>query len=722
MFLNKAYRLWSSIIALVIAIGLTGGAFVASQLETEETAPATGAPSQSEAAEVVRLKEDFPVEAGTALFLVFTSESELTDSQVETINENIADLYAEYTEIPFAPQAEVSEDGTTASAILPLEATNVVEERSDRYKAVKDAAIAGVSGVDLYLTGPEGFAEDISNVFAGADFTLLATTAGVVVILLLVTYRSPILWIIPLLVVGIADGLAGAVSKKVADMLGTQLDGSVGGILSVLVFGAGTNYALLIISRYREELIRHESRAVAMANAVRGTAPAILASGGTVLIVMALLTFAQVDGSRLLGLAGLVGIAIAMIFGIGVLPFALVVFPRGIFWPLTPKFGVEPKRESMWKRAGNAISRRPVIAGLVSAIVVAGLALPALTVQVGLTANERFLTKPDAVTGIEILVDKFESFQGSSVTVLADDNDVEAVQEYFAGRDDIMEIPAPEIPAGVGGEIPAGVGSEMPSGPPVIAPAPAEPTYSTVGDSHDGMTEITAKLDYPTESEETAVAIAAIRTDLDDIGEGTAIVGGSDAAVLDTRTAISADERLIFPSVLLVVLLMLIIVLRAVVAPLILLATVVASYFTAVGSSWLLFQGIWGFPALDSNVFVQTFLFLVALGIDYNMFLMTRVKEESEILVGGKPVGIRTGMINALGATGGVITSAGVLLAAVFAVLGVLPLITLTQIGVIVCVGVLIDTLLIRSVVVPSLTFLVGEKMWWPRKTGVLAK
>jgi RND superfamily putative drug exporter len=714
MFLNKAYRLWSSIIALVIAIGLTAGAFIASQLESEETAPAVGAPSQSEAAEVAALKEEFPVEAGTALFLVFTSESELSESQIETINENLADLYAEYTEIPFAPQAEVSDDGTTASAILPLEATNVVEDRSERYDDVKATASAGVTGVDLYLSGPEGFAEDISNVFAGANFTLLATTAGVVVILLLVTYRSPILWIIPLLVVGIADFLASSVSKKVADMLGTQLDGSVSGILSVLVFGAGTNYALLIISRYREELIRNESRAEAMAKAVRGTAPAILASGGTVLFVMAVLTFAQVDGSRLLGLAGLVGIAIAMIFGIGVLPFALVVWPRGIFWPLTPKFGVEPKRESMWKRAGHAISRRPVIAGLGSTLLVVGLALPALTVQVGLTANERFISKPDAVTGIEILVDKFESFQGSSVTVLVDDSDVDAVQEYFADRDDIMEVPAPQIPAGVGSQIPAG--------PPVVAPGPVEPSYSTVGDSHDGLTEVTAKLDYPTESDATAAAISEIRVDLDSIGDGTALVGGSDAAVLDTRAAISADERLIFPSVLIVVLLMLIIVLRAVVAPLILLATVVGSYFTAVGVSWLLFQGIWGFPALDSNVFVQTFLFLVALGIDYNMFLMTRVKEESEVLVGGKPVGIRKGMINALGATGGVITSAGVLLAAVFAVLGVLPLITLTQIGVIVCVGVLIDTLLIRTVVVPSLTFLVGEKMWWPRKTGVLAK
>ena len=713
MFLNKAYRLWSSIIALVISFALAGGAFALSQLKSVETAPETGAPSKSEAAQVARMTEAFPSAAGTAVFLVFTSDSDLSESQIETINENVATIYADHTEIPFAPKAEISEDGTTASAIVPLTKTNVVDERSERYDDIKATAGSGLSGVDLYLTGPEGFAEDISNVFAGADFTLLATTAGVVVILLLVTYRSPILWIVPLLVVGLADALAGTVSKKVADMLGTQLDASVGGILSVLVFGAGTNYALLIISRYREELIKNENRAVAMANAVRGTAPAILASGGTVLIVMAVLTLAQVDGSRLLGLAGLVGIAVAMIFGIVVLPFALVIWPRGIFWPLTPKFGIAPKRESIWKRAGLAIAKRPVVAGVASALIAVILAVPALGIKVGLTANERFLSKPDAVTGIEILVDKFESFQGSSITVLAHDEDVAGIQSYLEDRGDLMEIPAPIVPTEFAG--PA-------MGAPVANPIIPAPTFSTAGDSFGGWTVITGKLDYPTESEETGTAIREIRTDLDGIGDGKAILGGSDAAVVDTKDAIVADEALIFPSVLGIVFIMLVVVLRALVAPLLLLATVVASYFTAVGSSWLLFQGIWGFPALDSNVFVQTFLFLVALGIDYNMFLMTRVKEESELLIKGKPAGIIAGMTNALGATGGVITSAGVLLAAVFAVLGVLPLITLTQIGVIVCVGVLLDTLLIRTVVVPSLTFLIGEKMWWPRKTGVLTK
>jgi RND superfamily putative drug exporter len=520
------------------------------------------------------------------------------------------------------------------------------------------------------------------------------------------------LWIIPLLVVGLADFLAGAMAEKTADMLGGQLDGSTTGILSVLVFGAGTNYALLIISRYREELLKFESRADAMAKAVRGTAPAILASGGTVLVVMAVLWFAQLDSSRNLGLAGFVGIAVAMIAGIIVLPFALAIWPRWIFWPLTPKFGSKPKRESMWARAGRAISRRPVLFSIGSAVLAIGLALPAMGIQTGLTANERFLTKPGAVIGIETLTEKFDEFQGSGFTVMASEDDVEAVQAFLDDSSDILvEIPAPPVV----------------TGPPVpgvvIAPAPEpEPTFSTVGESIDGWTQITATLDFAAESDEAKEAIADLRVGLDSVGDGEALVGGGDAQVLDTELAIEADQQLVFPAVLAVVLLILILVLQSLVAPLILLATVVASYFAALGASWALFQSIWGFPALDGNVLVLSFLFLVALGIDYNMFLMTRVKEESEIVVNGKPVGIRQGMVTALGATGGVITSAGVLLAAVFAVLGVLPLITLTQIGVIVCVGVLLDTLLVRTVVVPSLTFLVGERMWLPRTTGVSNK
>ena len=707
MFLNKTYRFWPALIAMALSTVLAGVMFLASATSGEETAPEGGAPTASESAEVARIVADFPDTAGTSIFLVFTKDSGLSDSELTTINENVAEVFADHTDIEFAIPALVSDDGTTASAIIPLEKTNVVEEQEDRYNEIRDTSEAGLSGVDVFLSGPEGFVVDISNVFAGANFTLLLVTASVVILLLLITYRSPILWIIPLLVVGLADFLAGAMAEKTADMLGGQLDGSTTGILSVLVFGAGTNYALLIISRYREELLKFESRADAMAKAVRGTALAILASGGTVLGAMVVLWFAQLDSSRNLGLAGFVGIAVAMISGIIVLPFALVIWPRWIFWPLTPKFGMKPKRESMWARAGKAISLRPVLFSIGSALLAIGLALPALGIQTGLTANERFLTKPGAVIGIETLTEKFEEFQGSGFTVMASEDDVEEVQAFLDDNSDILvEIPAP--PAVSGPPIPGGV----------IAPAPElEPSFSMVGDSIDGWTQITATLDFGAESDDAKEAIASLRDGLDSVGDGEALVGGGDAQVLDTQLAIEADQGLVFPTVLAAVLLVLILVLRSLVAPVILLATVVASYFAALGASWALFQSIWGFPALDGNVLVLSFLFLVALGIDYNMFLMTRVKEEAENVVDGKPVGIKQGMVTALGATGGVITSAGVLLAAVFAVLGVLPLITLTQIGVIVCVGVLLDTLLVRTVVVPSLTFLVGERMWWPRRT-----
>ncbi|MEY3310167.1 MAG: putative rane protein ActII-3, partial [Actinomycetota bacterium] len=437
MFLNKTYRFWPAFIAMALSTVLAGVMFLASATSGEETAPEGGAPTASESAEVARIVADFPDTAGTSIFLVFTKDSGLSDSELTTINENVAEVFADHTDIEFAIPALVSDDGTTASAIIPLEKTNVVEEQEDRYNEIRDTSEAGLSGVDVFLSGPEGFVVDISNVFAGANFTLLLVTASVVILLLLITYRSPILWIIPLLVVGLADFLAGAMAKKTADMLGGQLDGSTTGILSVLVFGAGTNYALLIISRYREELLKFESRADAMAKAVRGTALAILASGGTVLGAMVVLWFAQLDSSRNLGLAGFVGIAVAMISGIIVLPFALVIWPRWIFWPLTPKFGMKPKRESMWARAGKAISLRPVLFSIGSALLAIGLALPALGIQTGLTANERFLTKPGAVIGIETLTEKFEEFQGSGFTVMASEDDVEEVQAFLDDNSDI---------------------------------------------------------------------------------------------------------------------------------------------------------------------------------------------------------------------------------------------------------------------------------------------
>lgn len=678
MFLNRLYTRWTALIGLVASILITGALFATTTVSDAETTPESGAPSASEAAQVARIVSAFPESEGTSIWVVYNSDTEITETQLEQITANLGDIREDFTEIPVPLPVQVSEDGTAAVGIFPIEKLIEVDEQKIRYNDIRELATQNVDGLEVLLSGPEGFVIDISNVFAGADFTLLAVTASVVVVLLLVTYRSPILWIIPLAVVGAADGLAGQMAKFIAEQIDQPLDASTTGILSVLVFGAGTNYALLLISRYREELMKFESRADAMAKAVRGVTPAILASGGTVLLVMATLLFANLDSNQNLGLAGLVGIAVAMVSGIVTLPFALVVFPRWIFWPRVPRNGSVPAKESLWARSGTAIARRPVITGVASVLLALILAAPAMSIQSGLTQAERFLSTPDSVTGQVVLTDKFEAFQGSRVTVISPDDDVNDVVEYLDGRSDVTSV---------------------------------QP-----GSSAGGYTQVSAVFDYVSESDEMKPVVTEVRDELDSVGSGAAWVGGTDAQVVDTEAAIRADENLIFPTVLAIVFIMLIAVLRALVAPVLLLATVVGSYFAAIGASWVLFQTIWGFPALDSNVYVLSFLFLVALGIDYNMFLMTRVKEESEELVDGAPAGIRTGMIRALGATGGVITSAGILLAAVFAVLGVLPLITLTQIGVIVCVGVLLDTLLVRTVVVPSLTFLVGERMWWPRR------
>ncbi len=678
MSLNRLYTRWAAVVGLVVAILVTGGLFATTTVTDAETTPESGAPSASESAQVARIVSAFPESEGTSIWVVFNSETDITADQLEQINANLGDIREEFTEIPMPMPAQVSEGGTAAVGIFPIEKLSEVGEKKDRYESIRELAGQNVDGLEVLLSGPEGFIVDISNVFAGADFTLLAVTASVVVVLLLVTYRSPILWIIPLAVVGAADALAGQMAKFIAEQIDQPLDASTTGILSVLVFGAGTNYALLLISRYREELMKFESRGDAMAKAVRGVTPAILASGGTVLLVMATLLFANLDSNQNLGLAGFVGIAVAMVSGIVTLPFALVVFPRWIFWPRVPRSGTVAAKQSLWARSGAAIARRPVITGVASVLLALILAAPAMTIQSGLTQAERFLSTPDSVTGQVVLTDKFEAFQGSRVTVISPDDDVTDVVAYLEDRSDVTSV------------------------------AP--------GSSAGGYTQVSAVFDYVSEGDEIKPVVTELRTDLDAIGSGAAWVGGTDAQVVDTEAAIRADENLIFPTVLAIVFIMLVMVLRALVAPVLLLATVVGSYFAAIGASWVLFQTIWGFPALDSNVYVLSFLFLVALGIDYNMFLMTRVKEESEELEGGVPAGIRAGMIRALGATGGVITSAGILLAAVFAVLGVLPLITLTQIGVIVCVGVLLDTLLVRTVVVPSLTFLVGERMWWPRR------
>lgn len=689
-FINFITGKKSAWVTLLIGLIFAGLAFGPLRAATVETSPTNGLPEDSETSLVNAALENLPGADATAAVIVYASDSKFTDEQLKWLqgefdpmiqmpaggaNEKFLEFSsAELNGEPFVPPATISDDGTTAVITVPLEKSDVTDVVAERVAEMREIAKEDMpAGIEAYLTGPEGFQADLAGVFAGADFTLLLSTVAVVAILLLVTYRSPVLWLVPLLVVGTADGMAGQLGRQVAFFFGIIPDGSVTGILSVLVFGAGTNYALLLIARYREELLLHEDRHVAMAQAVRGAGPAIIASGSTVTLALLTLTLAELGGNRSLGLVCATGIVIAMIAALVVLPAALVVFGRGLFWPFVPKFGGENKSErGLWGKLGKGVSRRPAIVSVLGVLVLAGLAAGASGIQVGLSSTEQFRVKPEAVFGQEVLAEAFPAGATTPTIVVANNDSVDevvAAAEKLNGVDTV-----------------------------------------TKGETDGEITRVDVILDAEAGSEAAYQSIRDLRTELATIEGANALVGGLDAESLDVKTAYENDQLLVIPLILVLVFIVLVLLLRAFIAPVLLLATVVGSFFASMGASWLIFENLLGLPALDLSVFLYSFLFLVALGVDYNIFLVSRAQEEAVKL------GTKQGMIKALSSTGGVITSAGILLAAVFAVLGVLPLIALYQIGIIVCIGVLLDTLLVRTVIVPALAFMSGDKFWWPRK------
>ena len=680
----------SAWVTLLIGLIFAILAFGPLRAASTETSPGVGLPADTESVVVDELISTLPGSDSTAAVIVYAADSKLTDEQVTWLQGSFDPMaqmlvgganekFVEFSNLEvngskFVPPAAISEDSTTAVITVPMEQTDATEEIVERVKILRELAKEDApAGLEVYVTGPEGFSADLSGVFAGADFTLLLSTVIIVAVLLLITYRSPTLWLVPLLVVGVADGMAGQLARQVAALFGITPDGSVTGILSVLVFGAGTNYALLLIARYREELLLHEDRHFAMAQAVRGAGPAIIASGTTVTLALLTLSFADLAGNRALGLVCATGIVIAMIAALGVLPAALVVFGRGLFWPFVPKFGGINKSDSgLWAKLAKGVSKRPVAVSILGVLILGGLASGVSGIQVGLASTDRFLKTPEAVVGQQVLAEAFPAGSTSPTIVVAKSAQAEEVKALVENVDGVDSV--------------------------------------SVGESNATITQLNVVLEAEGQSEEAYAAINLIRDEVDKATGADAKVGGLDAQALDVKDAYAHDQLIVIPLILILVFVVLVILLRSFVAPVLLLTTVVASFFASMGAGWLIFTSVLGFPALDLSVFLYSFLFLVALGVDYNIFLVTRAKEEAE------KVGTRQGMIKALSATGGVITSAGILLAAVFAVLGVLPLVALAQIGVIVCIGVLLDTLLVRTVIVPALAFMTGKKFWWPLK------
>ncbi|RKE23690.1 MMPL family transporter [Streptomyces sp. TLI_171] len=662
------------LVLLLTVVGL--GAVFALGPSDATTTEATGAslPASSQSAEVAEIVKSFPAGAVAPAIVVFsnTDGSPLTAAQQELVSQRSASLGA-FGLAPEAARPQVVEDKVaTVAVLLPTAAGD--DENTAAVDRIRQAASADLAApLQAQVTGGPAFRADVTKVFAGADSTLLIATASVVAVLLLITYRSPVLWLVPLIVVGAGDRTAGILVGALAPHVGVEVDASAAGILSVLVFGAGTDYALLLVSRYRDELHLTDDRFTAMARAWRGTAPAVLASGTTVVLSLLTLLAAELTGNRGLGFAGAVGILTAMLFGLVVLPAALVLPGRWLFWPLVPKVGdpVVADRRGLWSRIGQGVAKRPAQVAVAGTAVLLVLASGALGLRTGLAQEDSFRRTPEAVLGQRTLAAVQPAGAVDPLTLLSS----------TATGDQVADA-ARQVP---------GVSSVTPG----------------------GHTDRWARADVVLDSAPGTAAsdrtIDQLRRRVAQVPDSGALVGGATAEAYDTSRANAHDTRLVVPLVLAIVLVVLIALLRALVAPLLLVATVILSYFAALGASWTVFRTFYDFPATDTNVPLLSFLFLVALGVDYNIFLIARTREDT---VAGHDT--RRAVLRALASTGGVITSAGILLAAVFAVLGVLPLITLTQIGIIVGIGVLLDTLLVRTVLVPALVLLTGRRFWWP--------
>ncbi|MEE6309684.1 MMPL family transporter [Plantactinospora veratri] len=653
-----------AVLASAVLIGLGGSA-------TTDDDPAGGLPADAESARVEALRDRLPSgQLNPALVVYARDDAALTEADRQAVATQSA-RFAAIAEGGRVGPPVTAPDGRAALVAVPLAAERPVDETIDRVTEVRAIAADGLpAGLTAQVTGGAGFQADIASSFSGANVTLLAITVLVVAALLLVTYRSPWLWLVPLGAVGLADLVTNSVLALLSREAGLRLDPSTIGIVDVLVFGAGTNYALLLIARYREELRRHDDRREAMRRSLRSAGPAIAASATTVVLSLLTLLAAPLTTNRSLGVAGAIGISVAALFGLVVLPAALVVCGRGLFWPFVPRPGQPVRQQGIWARAGSLVARRPRTITALSLVFLAVLAAGIADARLGLSRSEQFRVQAESIEALETLSRHFPAGAADPTVVVA--------------RADRQA----EVLAAVTGT------------PGVVQARPAE--------QGDGLVAVDVVLAAEPDSRASYDTIEALRTAVHAVPDADALVGGAVAANLDTRTASIDSLRTVVPLVIGVVSVILVLLLRALVAPLVLVGTVVATYFAALGIGNLLFVHVLDYAALDTEVPLLSFLFLVALGVDYNIFLSTRAREEAV------EQGTRRGVLTALAATGGVITSAGILLAAVFAVLGVLPLVTLTEIGIIVGVGVLLDTLLVRTLLVPAIATLFGERFWWP--------
>ena len=673
---------WAVFAAVLLLFGGVAGAFAGEFEGAQKNETSSFLPGGAESVRALEAIKRYPGGEVAPAVIVYQRDGGLTPRDRRTIATDLATLNRDRPPLVLPVGAPVfSPRGDAAIVVQPVRAPDSGDSHAFQSAAqeIRDRVSRERGGLSVKMTGGAGFSLDAIKVFNDINGTLLVATAAIVLVLLIVIYRSPVFWAIPFFTVLLAEGASRGFGYLIADA-GVTVNGQAGGILPVLVFGAGTDYALLLVSRYREELRRHEDRHAAMRVALRAAGPAIFASGLTVIAALLTLSLAEVNGTAGLGPIGAMGVGVAMVAMLTMLPALLTICGRRAFWspfvdtiPRVGQVGTDETR-GFWRRVGDRTARHPRRVWLGGTAVLAVLALNVLTVNTGLTSSTAFRGEVESVEGQKLLAASFPAGASAPLDVIVPDpSRARAVRTALAAQRDLVAQVGPP--------------QRGPPGARLSATLRADP-YST------------RALD----------AVPRLRRVVRAAGGPGVLVGGPTGQEHDLRTAATRDNRVIIPLALVVVFVILALLLRALYAPLLLVLSVIASFAAALGTGIFFFNHVFDFPGVDPSLPLLCFVFLVALGIDYNIFLMARVREET------LRHGTREGTLRGLAVTGAVITGAGMVLAGTFATLAVLPLVFLTEIGFIIAFGVLLDTFVVRSVIVPALALDLGPAIWWPSR------
>jgi len=712
-----------AVAVLALLAGGFGSSYQSKLSEVQKNDNSSYLPASAESTKAGNIAAEFNRTQSLPGFLVFQRTGGLTgDDRTAIAAAYAAAVRAPGVDAQAATPPVFSSDGTAASLYVPLTAkSNGIAVSGDALSTVESDLLATVKKVvptdlEVYPAGPGGLLVAFISAFGGLDGTLLLAAGAIVILILLLVYRSPVLWFFPLFCAVLALGLSAMVVYYLAKNDVLTLTGQSQGILSVLVLGAGTDYALLLISRYREELHNYSNRFDAMVKAWKESASAIFASGVTVIIGLLCLSFSELNSNKSLGPVGAIGIACTLLVMMTVLPVLLAAAGRWVFWPRRPTTRTSaavPGTTGIWGAVARFIGthQRRAWIGAAVLLLLCLTGIGSLKTN-GLSIAQGFTNTPDAVRGQQIYDQEFDRGVGAPAIIATNAAAAEKVLTAASAVPGVSDKPGSVCVqldyARVAALQTAGT---VPSPPVTVGCPPPALQVSSIG----GRTVISAILTDSYDSPAAYETIARLRTAVQAVPGSDALVGGQSAATLDVHNASVHDRNLILPIVLVVIFLVLSILLRALLAPLLLIGTVVLSFAATLGVCGWAFSHIFSFAGADQSFPLFAFVFLVALGIDYNIFLMTRVRQET------MKFGTRQGILRGLSVTGGVITSAGVVLAATFAVLGVLPLVFLAELGFAVAFGVLLDTLIVRTILVPALAHDIGRKIWWPSKLASAA-